>query len=93
MSAAGSYPRRHVKNHRRASADEPRPLDRSATRDPSVDPVAPDEGSDGGSPTDLASRVDLAGLSVAGITRRRVGWVAAGLVAVWIVIVFARQVE
>jgi cell division protein FtsB len=29
---------------------------------------------------------------VAGITRRRVGWVAAGLVSVWIVLVFARQV-
>jgi cell division protein FtsB len=39
-----------------------------------------------------SGRVDLGGLSVVGITRRRVGWVSAGLVAVWIVVVFARQV-
>jgi cell division protein FtsB len=37
-------------------------------------------------------RVDLTGLSIAGITRRRVGWVSAALVAVWIVVVFTRQV-
>ena len=37
-------------------------------------------------------RVDLTGLSVAGITRRRVGWAAAVLVAAWIVVLFARQV-
>ncbi len=48
--------------------------------DAPADPAAPHDG------------VDLAGLSVAGITRRRVGWVAAGLVAIWIVVVFARQV-
>jgi len=35
--------------------------------------------------------VDLSSLSVAGITRRRVGWVIAMLVAAWIVAVFARQ--
>ena len=35
---------------------------------------------------------DLSGISVAGITRRRVGWASAALVAVWIVVVFARQV-
>ncbi len=35
--------------------------------------------------------IDLSALSVAGITRRRVGWVAAALVSAWIVIVFARQ--
>jgi cell division protein FtsB len=39
-----------------------------------------------------SARVDLGGLSVAGITRRRVGWVSAALVAAWIVVVFARQV-
>jgi cell division protein FtsB len=38
------------------------------------------------------ARVDLSGLSVAGITRRRVGFVASTLVGVWIVLVFARQV-
>ena len=37
-------------------------------------------------------RIDLSGLSVAGMTRRRVGFVASAFVAIWIVIVFARQV-
>jgi cell division protein FtsB len=35
--------------------------------------------------------IDLSSLSVAGITRRRVGWTAAALLSAWIVIVFARQ--
>ena len=35
--------------------------------------------------------IDLSMLSIAGITRRRVGWVAAALLAAWIVVVFARQ--
>ena len=35
--------------------------------------------------------IDLSSLSVAGITRRRVGWLTAGLVSAWIVVVFARQ--
>jgi cell division protein FtsB len=35
--------------------------------------------------------VDLSALSIAGITRRRVGWAAAVLVSAWIVLVFARQ--
>jgi cell division protein FtsB len=46
---------------------------------------APAEGGPGGP-------VDLSGISVAGITRRRVGWASAALVAIWIVVVFARQV-
>ena len=37
-------------------------------------------------------QVDLSGLSIAGISRRQVGFVASALVAVWIVVVFARQV-
>ncbi|HET7473480.1 MAG TPA: hypothetical protein VFJ71_10170 [Candidatus Limnocylindrales bacterium] len=37
-------------------------------------------------------RVDLTGLSIAGITRRRVGFVASAVVGIWIVLVFARQV-
>jgi hypothetical protein len=36
--------------------------------------------------------VDLSGLSVAGITRRRVGLVAGALLGMWIIAVFARQV-
>lgn len=45
-----------------------------------------------GDATTPAERIDLSGLSIAGITRRRVGFVAASLVAIWIVIIFARQV-
>ncbi len=35
---------------------------------------------------------DLGGLSIAGITRRRVAWILAAVVSIWIVSVFARQV-
>jgi cell division protein FtsB len=35
---------------------------------------------------------DLAGLTVAGFTRRRVAWILATVVSVWIVAIFARQV-
>jgi hypothetical protein len=34
----------------------------------------------------------LLGLSVAGLTRRRLAWIAAALVTAWVVIVFGRQV-
>ena len=95
MSAAGSYPPSNVKTRSAAPADESRRLDRSAAREPST-PAAADPGDDtvdGPSASGtLAERVDLSGLSIAGITRRRVGWVAAGLLSIWIVIVFARQV-
>lgn len=37
-------------------------------------------------------QVDLSSLSIAGISRRHVGWLAAGLISVWIVVIFARQV-
>jgi cell division protein FtsB len=95
MSATRSYAWSTVAD---PSAPQPRPrrIQPSSARR-SVD------GSHGGDDADSAAadpeessssiaRVDLAGLSVAGITRRRVGWVSAALVAVWIVIVFARQV-
>jgi cell division protein FtsB len=82
-----------VKNRNAAPADEPRHLDRSAASDSSVDSSPTVDGSaDPSATATLADRVDLTGLSIAGITRRRVGWFAAGLLAVWIVIVFARQV-
>jgi cell division protein FtsB len=35
--------------------------------------------------------IDLSSLSIAGITKRRVGWACAALVAAWIVMIFARQ--
>ena len=82
MSAAGSYPRRNVNAPRRApqppaiADDEPEP---GLAAPGAVEDVTPHDG------------VDLSSLSVAGITRRRVGWAAAILVSAWIVIVFARQ--
>jgi cell division protein FtsB len=77
----------------------PPPGYRRPDRPPATDPEAgeldrarattePDEAD--GPPA--SGGIDLGGLSVAGITRRRVGWVSAGLVAAWIVVVFARQV-
>jgi hypothetical protein len=57
--------------------------------DPTVDPE-PATGSGGtGSST---PEIDLSVLPVAGITRRRVAFLAAAFVSAWIVIVFARQV-
>ena len=96
MSAARSYPPTNVKTRPAAPADEPRHLDRSAASDPTDDPTGSvgARGEATGNPAEppgLGERVDLSGLSIAGITRRRVGWAAAGLFAVWIVIVFARQ--
>lgn len=93
MSAAGSYPRANVKTRSATPPDEPLEPDRFAARDRAagtgedVDGVA-----DNGAARSLAERVDLTGLSIAGITRRRVAWVAAGLLSIWIVVVFARQV-
>lgn len=80
MSAARSYPRPNVTDDRRASPP-PDPRD-VAEDDASSSTRVGDEPSDG---------IDLSQLSIAGITRRRVGWVAAGLISVWIVLVFARQ--
>ncbi|HET9615481.1 MAG TPA: hypothetical protein VFP22_11775, partial [Candidatus Limnocylindrales bacterium] len=62
------------------------------TRDSSTEPgdPAPDDRAEAG--PSRGSRVDLTGLSVAGVTRRRVAWASATFVAIWIVIVFARQV-
>jgi cell division protein FtsB len=48
---------------------------------PAVD-AADDPGADG---------IDLSSLSIAGITKRRVGWVCAALAAAWIIAIFARQ--
>jgi len=39
----------------------------------------------------VSDGVDLSALSIAGITKRRVGWLCAALVAAWIVVIFARQ--
>ena len=92
MSATGSYARAQPMDdpsappprHRRRpeAGQEGLTPDPAAVTTPEPDDAAPDAG----------QRVDLSGLSVAGITRRRVGWAAAGLVAAWIVVLFARQV-
>ena len=68
-------------------------MPRRAPREPAVEP----ERSDVMAPADVeadanATQVPLDGLGVVGITRRRVAWLLAAIVATWIVIVFARQV-
>jgi hypothetical protein len=92
MSAAGSYPRSNVKTRRAAPTDEVRHPARSAASDPaSFDDDGPAV-VDSTTGADPRQPVDLSSISIAGITRRRVGWVAAGFLALWIVAVFARQV-
>lgn len=44
-------------------------------------------------PTMLGAAADLASLPIAGFTRRRLGGIVACLLAAWIVIMFARQVN
>ncbi len=43
-------------------------------------------------PSPRQAPADLGGLPIAGITRRRVAWILAAVVSIWIVSVFARQV-
>lgn len=93
-----------LSRHRKVDTSATRSYARSNVDDPSTPPrrrsTAPTPSGSSASPAavvedaDSPSRepVDLAGISVAGITRRRVGWASAGLVAIWIVVVFARQV-
>jgi len=83
-----------VKSRPAASADDSRGS--RVTDEPAPSQRAkgtPDgESEDETATTAIRDRVDLTGLSIAGITRRRVGFVASLLVGAWIVIVFARQV-
>jgi cell division protein FtsB len=65
---------------------------------PPTEPLDPDQPDDEATPAGLAAAegpasdgIDLSSLSIAGITKRRVGWVCAALVAAWIVAIFARQ--
>jgi len=87
MSAAGSYGYLNVITPRSAfPPPEPRRQDEAA--------LDADEATTGDvqpAVIDEPEAVDLSSLSVAGITRRRVGWLIAMLVAAWIVAVFARQ--
>jgi len=64
--------------------------DRSPASPPS-DASEPDE-SDPPEEPDGPGQPDLSALPIAGITRRRVGFLVGALVSAWIVIVFARQV-
>jgi cell division protein FtsB len=86
MSAAGSYPRGNVNTPR--SAQEP-PDRRNETGIDAED--AATNPAEAARSADAADDIDLSALTIAGLTRRRVGWVAAGLISVWIVVVFARQ--
>ena len=64
-----------------ADSDVPEP----ARREPEADDSDPERGPIGAGP-------DLSALPIAGITRRRMAAVVSGVLAAWIVIVFARQV-
>jgi cell division protein FtsB len=85
MSAAGSYGCRNVFPPRSA----PQPQDRQDEAPPDAEEAS----GDAVQPrvADEPDGVDLSSLSIAGITRRRAGWVVAALVSAWIVVVFARQ--
>ena len=56
-----------------------------------ADPAGPGIGPDG--PPERPSEPDLKALPIAGITRRRLAMVMGGVLAMWIVVVFARQVS
>ena len=84
-----------MQSRRAAPADDSRGsrvTDEPASSRRATEP--PDGPQDAADPAATApsAPVDLSGLSVAGITRRRVGFAASTLVAIWILIVFARQV-
>jgi hypothetical protein len=96
MSATGSYARPTLADR---TPSPPRPRRPEPSPDPGDSGDRPRDGDEASDPARDSrqearsiSRPDLTGLSVAGITRSRVGWVSAALVAAWIVVVFARQV-
>jgi cell division protein FtsB len=89
MSAARSYAPGIVTKR---SAIEPR---LAASPPPTVDDVDAGDSVDAGDGADASGGrepVDLSALSIAGIGRRHVAWVASALVSAWIVVIFARQV-
>jgi hypothetical protein len=67
------------------SGEAPELPDPEDGSEPDGPPTRPD-------PVSRPSAPDLGGLPIAGITRRRVAWILATIVSVWIVLVFARQV-
>jgi hypothetical protein len=68
------------------------PSDPAFEPDDPFDPLEPASAKTRPDPIPRAAAPDLGGLAIAGITRRRVAWVLAAIVSVWIVFVFARQV-
>ena len=56
-----------------------------------ANPEAVEEAGSAATPGSGPSAVSLAGLGIAGLTRRRVGWAALALVTIWIVVSFAGQ--
>ena len=85
MSAARSYDSVIVDDRRAHRPPETPPPDRT---DESAAVGATSR--DSGEPA-AGESIDLSSLSIAGFTRRRVGWACAALVAAWIVVIFARQ--
>jgi len=91
MSAAGSYAPSNVSD-RRTTPPAARPPRSSTARE--ADPKSPEDPEAAGPQGEAApprERIDLSTLSIAGISRRHVAWIAAGLVSAWIVVIFARQ--
>jgi cell division protein FtsB len=85
MSAARSYASSNVSDPSASPPHDSRRTTPAREDDPGLGQALDDA-------SESAEPVDLSGLSIAGISRRHVGWLAAGLISVWIVVIFARQV-
>jgi cell division protein FtsB len=70
-------------------------MSRRTDAPPLDEPPADDlvDGAQDGSATPRGATADLASLPIAGFTRRRMGGIVAGVLAAWIVLMFARQVN
>ena len=86
MSAARSYAAVTVDDRRAHRPPDTPPPDREPDESAPAGAAAPDSGEPA-----AGESIDLSSLSIAGFTRRRVGWACAALVAAWIVVIFARQ--
>jgi cell division protein FtsB len=75
---------------------QPDPADAPLAQPSSDDPTAAADDGAATKPLETSGEAGeafaLDGLAIAGITRRRAGWIAAGAFTIWIVLVFARQV-
>jgi len=98
MSAARSYAPLNVSDRRASSPQHRRGSSTAPTRGETpidadeLDPSQTADAVDDAEAPTARDRVDLSALSIAGISRRHVAWIAAGLVSAWIVVIFARQV-